>query len=102
MNINDFESQVDPIILKRGIGYYLNEHVESIEELTENVYTIQISGTQTYKVLIECSVHGEIRRSLCTCPYEGPHCKHEVAAYYAIKYQEYQVAKYLLLFLSID
>ncbi|GAA0354203.1 hypothetical protein GCM10008932_04040 [Alkalibacterium iburiense] len=86
MNINNFEEKIDPVILQRGIDYYLTGHVDKIVAISENTYTLTILGTSTYKVTVELSSSGSIKASDCTCPYTGgPICKHQVAAYYALK-----------------
>lgn len=86
MNINNFEEKIDSVILQRGIHYYLTGHVDKIVAISENTYTLTILGTSTYKVTVELSSSGSIKASDCTCPYTGgPICKHQVAAYYALK-----------------
>src|SRR5699024_7305605 len=40
----------------------------------------------SYNVTVKLSTNGRIASSNCTCPYEGgPICKHQVAAFYALK-----------------
>ena len=86
MNLNNFEEQVDPTILQRGIDYYLEGLVEHKEELSENNYRLTVVGSQTYTVHVTLSQNKSILESHCNCPYDGgPICKHQVAALYAIK-----------------
>src|SRR5699024_9171989 len=80
MNLDNFEEMIDPVILQRGIDYYLEGRVSKILAISENYYHLTIEGTLSYNVTVKLSTNGRIASSNCTCPYEGgPICKHQVA-----------------------
>lgn len=86
MDLNNFEEIIDPVILQRGIDYYLEGRVRKTQKLSERNYSITIDGTNIYNVEVELGKNNKILQSNCNCPYEGgPVCKHQVAAFYALK-----------------
>lgn len=86
INILNFESEIDKIILKRGRDYYENDHVEEITEIKKNYYQIEVLGSDMYMVTVDLDSNNNIIQSFCDCPYDlGEFCKHEVAAYYALR-----------------
>mgnify|MGYP003367138589 CR=1 FL=1 len=88
MNIFDIENAVMPVILKRGQDYFRKEKVDQLMQVGPGEYVLEIEGTHIYEVFVEIDNHFNIVMSDCTCPYDmGPHCKHEVAAYLAIRKQ---------------
>jgi uncharacterized Zn finger protein len=50
MNLNNFESYIDRIILLRGYDYYENDYVNFVKETENNVYVAEVEGTETYTV----------------------------------------------------
>lgn len=74
-----------PHILERGLNYYEEGAVASIEE-TESGYKAVVSGTEEYLVEIEVS-NGRLDEMFCDCPYadDGNYCKHMAAVLYAIE-----------------
>ena len=74
-----------PHILERGLDYYEEDAVVSLEE-TANGYNAIVSGTEEYRVEIE--VAGDrVQDMFCDCPYadDGHYCKHMAAVLYAIE-----------------
>ncbi|MFT8321990.1 MAG: hypothetical protein ABF649_13900 [Bacillus sp. (in: firmicutes)] len=85
MNINNFESYIDAIILDRGYSYYMDGNVVEVFKQSENKYLFHIEGSHDYGVFVEIKDNGDIVYSACDCPYDfGSVCKHEVAAYYQL------------------
>ncbi|MCC3357878.1 SWIM zinc finger family protein [Bacillus sp. REN16] len=85
MNINNFESYIDKVILDRGYNYYIAGNVVEAYEQGEMGFVFQIEGSDVYELVVEIGVNGEILYSECDCPYDfGPVCKHEVAAYFQL------------------
>lgn len=85
MTLYDFEEEVNGIIVGRGKDYFLNGAVKEIEEVNLDRWVLKIEGKKLYKVEIILE-QDEILESSCTCPFDfGPYCKHEVAAFLALK-----------------
>lgn len=87
MNLDDFEEQIDPKIVDRGYGYFIDDHVEKLELFEEGAWLATVRGTESYRV----ELHADPANSLaitdwrCDCPYDyGPVCKHVVAVLYAL------------------
>jgi len=86
MNLNHFESYVDPKVLLRGKDYFRNGHVEEIIEIKENVFVAIVIGTEEYSVVVELDKNQNIVDSQCDCPYDfDEFCKHKVAVFLAIR-----------------
>ncbi|MDD9149845.1 MULTISPECIES: SWIM zinc finger family protein [unclassified Sporolactobacillus] len=90
MNLKDFEDEIDPIILERGMDYYdsgnVGRIVERIEEGKPDHYTVLVSGGSDYTVDVMLDKNNEIVETSCDCPYDwGPYCKHQAAAFYALR-----------------
>lgn len=86
MNLKDFENEMDPIILARGLDYYNSGDVERIEEREPDHYEISVSGSSDYSVEVELDQDTEIVGTSYDCPYDwGPYCKHQAAAFYALR-----------------
>lgn len=85
MNLLDFEVDIDYLILLRGYNYYLEGAVLSTQERTTDYYECVVRGSDVYRVAVQLKGN-TIRSSSCTCPYDqGEFCKHEVAAFYALR-----------------
>jgi len=85
MNLNQFESYVDPKVLLRGQDYYRNGHVEELSEFKRNVYVALVIGTEEYSVMVKLDKNQNIVDSQCDCPYDFDDlCKHKVAVFLAI------------------
>ncbi len=84
MKLDNFETEINPTILKRGIKYFDNHHVEGLAETISGVWKAEISGTEIYDVEVASS-NQYISTWYCSCPYNGPICKHVVATLYGIR-----------------
>lgn len=85
MTLQDFEKQIDPVILKRGKEYFNNDSVEFLKEIKKGYWTANVSGTDDYTIEIEVGSKESIKLYSCDCPYDyGDICKHIVAVLYAI------------------
>lgn len=85
MTLQNFENQIDPVILKRGKEYFNNDSVEFLEEIKEGYWTANILGTEEYTIEIQIGSKESIKQYSCDCPYDyGDICKHIVAVLYAI------------------
>ena len=85
MNINDFENHIDETILARGQDYFISGNVVSLE-YDDDVWTAEVEGSEYYTVTASISSSGDIIATDCDCPYDwGPHCKHQVAVFFAIR-----------------
>jgi hypothetical protein len=85
MNLEDFEDEIDPIILDRGEEYFECKAVESLTKISPSQWQADVAGTDDYRVEVTIE-DGEIIDWDCTCPYDwGPVCKHVVAVLYEIK-----------------
>jgi len=84
MNINTFQSEIDPLIVGRGKDYYKSKAVEELNQLSDNEWEAIVAGSDDYEVSILLDGF-EIVDWGCDCPYEqGPVCKHVVAVLIAI------------------
>ncbi|MEP7318627.1 MAG: SWIM zinc finger family protein [Panacibacter sp.] len=85
LTLENFEEQVSPVILKRGIQYFKDGTVTDLEESKKNIWQAEVEGSETYEVEITLSAGGKINESFCDCPYDDGICKHTVAVLFAIK-----------------
>jgi uncharacterized Zn finger protein len=87
LTLDNFESVIDPEILKRGRDYYKSGSVTDLEE-DAGSWTATVVGTYDYTVEVEADDHGFLMLT-CDCPYEyGPYCKHEAAVLFAIRAEQ--------------
>lgn len=85
MTLQDFENQIDSVILKRGKEYFNNDSVEFLEEVKKGYWTANVSGTEEYTIEIQLGSNDSIKKCFCDCPYDyGDICKHIVAVLCAI------------------
>jgi hypothetical protein len=85
MTLEDFETQIDPIILERGIEYFQDGTVDDLEENKKGQWSAIVCGSEEYEVSVTLK-NLEIKKWECDCPYDqGPICKHVVAVLYSIK-----------------
>jgi uncharacterized Zn finger protein len=85
MTLQDFENQIDSVILKRGKEYFNNGSVEFLEEIKKGYWTANVSGTDEYTIEIQLGSKDIIKKCFCDCPYDyGDICKHILAVLYAI------------------
>jgi hypothetical protein len=84
MDLDSFETEINPTILVRGINYFNDNLVEGLEETDTGVWEAIIAGTDIYD--IEVAVNKQtINEWYCSCPYNGPICKHVVATLLSIR-----------------
>ncbi len=84
MNLDNFETEINPTILKRGINYFDDNLVEDLEETEPGVWAAIIAGSDIYDIDVVVS-NQTISAWYCSCPYNGPICKHVVATLYSIR-----------------
>ncbi|MDQ0973695.1 hypothetical protein QFZ31_003573 [Neobacillus niacini] len=86
MKLIDFEQAIDNRILKRGLDYFDQGHVVSLETKDKKKYKARVDGSEVYRVEISLNLNDEIEESYCDCPYDlGEFCKHEAAVLFALK-----------------
>lgn len=86
MNLLNFETYFDDVILERGRDYFIHGHVEKVNEKGENQYVVYVMGSGNYKVNVSLSETQEVLDSNCDCPYDwGDDCKHLAAALFALR-----------------
>ncbi len=87
MNLDDFEDAIEQgIILTRGLLYYDDGSVLSLEETSPHTYSAKVAGSEVYEVTVTLDDDWEVEDISCTCPYDwSEHCKHEVAVLYALR-----------------
>lgn len=85
VRMENFEMEMDSIILERGRAYFEQGHVEYIKKVDDTHYIVTVVGSDEYCVDIYIDKDGSISSS-CDCPYDwGDYCKHEVAAFFAVR-----------------
>lgn len=88
MNLTNFEEQIDPVIVERGLDYYQTGFVKEIHERGHGKYEMIVEGTQDYTVSVTLDDKGEIIETSCDCPYDwSDYCKHQAVAFYALRDQ---------------
>ena len=87
MNLNNFESEINPTIMMRGKNYFNKGLVEDLEETYAGLWEATIEGTEIYEVevMVDSPNHKSIQQWYCSCPYNGPICKHVVATLLGIR-----------------
>lgn len=90
MKLSDIEHTIDPIILKRGMGYLNYENLKSVKKESNQLYRFVIKGSAVYTVQVALEKDTDtIFDSTCTCPYDkGPYCKHQAAAFIYIRLKQ--------------
>lgn len=89
MNLLNFDQYMDDIILERGLKYFQKGQVINIEEMKSNHFHILIEGSEVYQVDVFLNAAKEIITTSCDCPYDiGEFCKHQVAAFFALRNPE--------------
>lgn len=85
MNLSDFEKVLDVRIVQRGLHYFEQGHIQSLEQISETNWQAEVTGTDDYIVdIVIDEEDGTITYADCDCPYELI-CKHIVATLYEIK-----------------
>ena len=76
----------------RGLVYFENNRVKSINKINEYEYEAEVEGTENYHVHLNIN---HPRKSTCTCPHaagKSTICKHKMAVYFSIFPDEAQEA----------
>jgi len=76
----------------RGLEYFENNRVKSINKINEYEYESEVEGTENYHVHLNIN---HPRKSTCTCPHaagKSTICKHKMAVYFSIFPDEAQEA----------
>lgn len=84
MNLNNFEIDINPTILKRGLKYYNNGLVEELAEINPGIWQAKITGAYTYNIQVKLN-QASVNYWHCNCPYSGSICKHVVASMLSIR-----------------
>ncbi len=88
MTINNFEENIDTRLLERGLQYYHEGNILTIEQIEKGLWEAIISGTENYEVIVELQDENIIK-SNCTCPYDlSEFCKHQIAIFNFLKYSD--------------
>jgi uncharacterized Zn finger protein len=88
MTINNFEQNIDTRLLERGLQYYQEGNILTIEQIDEGIWEAIIAGSENYHIAIELN-HEKIIKSSCSCPYDlGEYCKHKIAVFNFLKYSD--------------
>lgn len=83
--LDNFENHVPFKILARGMDYFEEGAVVSLEEVSEGHWEAEVEGSETYEVEVTIDDDGSISWD-CDCPYDmGDMCKHVVAVLLAIR-----------------
>ena len=61
MTLQDFENQIDSVILKRGKEYFNKDSVEFLEEMKKGHWTANVSGTDEYTIEIQLDSKDKIK-----------------------------------------
>jgi hypothetical protein len=89
LNLVNFNQLIDKRILKRGLDYYEQGQVVSLETKDNKIYKARVEGSEVYRVEISLDKNGEMIESYCDCPYDlGEICKHEAAVLFALKHEK--------------
>ena len=76
----------------RGLQYFENNRVKSINKINEYEYEAEVEGTENYHVHLNIN---HPRKSTCACPHaagKSTICKHKMAVYFSIFPDEAQEA----------
>ncbi len=84
MTLSNIEYYVLPRIWERGVAYYRQGAVESLEEEFPDEWNATVRGTEEYTVEITLE-DDKIMDYFCDCPYDGDMCKHVVATLLAVR-----------------
>ena len=85
VRIDNFEHEVESVIVQRGRRYYRSGAVTKCTEEDGEVRA-EVQGSENYRVRMEIDDDGTIGSHRCSCPYDyGEFCKHEVAVLYYLR-----------------
>ncbi len=86
MYLSDFEKEVNPVILKRGLEYFDQQAVDDLEETFKGEWSATVHGNDDYSVKVKLNNRQRITHVHCDCPFDGGEiCKHLTAVFFAIR-----------------
>lgn len=86
MHISNFEDYIDDMIVQRGYTYFQQGKIGTIQNTAQSAYRMTVFGSKRYQVIVDLDSDDFITHTTCNCPYvHGMHCKHQVAAFYAVR-----------------
>jgi len=86
VNIENFEQDINQIIVVRGLEYFREERIEDIKDAGDHLYIATVIGSDDYSIEVQLDQEGRILDANCDCPYTGgPYCKHMVAVFYTLR-----------------
>jgi hypothetical protein len=86
--LSHFEQYINETILDRGLKYFKNGHVTSVEELSPGEFEAEVEGTEEYEVRLKIQ-NDNVKEYSCTCPYDyGSVCKHIAAVLYYLQKED--------------
>ncbi|MEK4229525.1 SWIM zinc finger family protein [Solibacillus sp. FSL H8-0538] len=86
MDLHNFEQYISKTFISRGKNYFKQGNVRQLHQIASNAWRAVVAGSDDYQVFVELK-GTEINEFFCTCPFDGPTCKHEVAVFIAIRNQ---------------
>ncbi|PID46516.1 MAG: hypothetical protein CSB47_03600 [Proteobacteria bacterium] len=86
MELKNFERNINPVIFARGEDYFAAGAVQETEETEPQHWQSWVAGTENYDVEVTLQ-KTKVKSWYCTCPYDGPICKHVVATLLSIQQQ---------------
>lgn len=85
ISLNEFEFQVERVLLERGLRYYLEGHVGSMIELDNGKYRVFLKDSDRYVVNLTIR-NGIVENFSCECQNNrGPICQHVVATLFNMR-----------------
>ena len=88
MTLNNFEENIDTRFLERGLQYYQEGNILTIEQIEKGLWEATVSGTENYEVIVELE-DKKITYSSCSCPFNlADYCKHQIAIFNFLKYSD--------------
>ena len=84
MTLRNFDSELSTTLVKRGKDYFRDGQVAELEEKRSGIWTALAFGSDEYEVEIHLK-GDQITETVCTCPFDGPVCKHAIGTLFAIR-----------------
>ena len=75
-----------PHIIERGLLYFQQGKVRSVQKTSAGCYRAEVFGSENYSVWLKLDSDLYIKDGGCDCPYGGA-CKHMAALWYAVRAQ---------------
>lgn len=84
MKLSNFENEVEPEILNRGLEYYRRNKLKKVLKKDDTYFEFEVAGSNNYIVTVNFEEDGDtLIETSCTCPYDqGLICKHQVTAFF--------------------